>query len=776
MSSNNYTNNLKKDWPYIIVRNRRIIEVNQKFLDMTEYNELELVGDDLLHILKKIRVGPSFDIENIKNQSNYFFFTKSLKIKSFNIKEVDEAQEKLYFFLENNDLNIDEKFPFVHEICSDDYYGIAVYSIPEIILLEANEKYVNFIEEPFNKRENCIGKHIWEIKSEYKGSEYERIWNHVIDTRKMYKVDEYMYDSLNRGITYWRIVIIPLLEDDDLKYCVIMLTEITEQVLHRKKVEEQARIIEEQNRKLEAIIENASDGMFLFNADNSVTFLNEESKKFVYNVLNYKQIGDSYSHTKYFDKDGAEITLDEMPGVRALRGENIKEFFLEARRPDKIFYYTISAKPMGDNKGNLTSALLCCRDITELVNKEKKIVQQKEQLETILDSISDAIMVFNAEGKLIILNSEAQKMYPSLISKSVTEIQAEYKYFDIDGNCLDPKKIGMVKAFKGEKVKNEKVVMIGKGTNRIVELNASPIFDENKHVTSIVLSHRDITERIRQQQQLLNSERERNEAMERSIEMKDDFLSMISHEFRTPINVISTAIQAINFICEKDLTDNLRKYLNTIRQNTFRQLRLVNNLLDITRADAGRIKIHKANIDMVFLTKSIVESVYTYALQKRVKIMFMTSIKKIIVGIDDEKYERILLNLLSNAIKFTPEGKNITVKLYTAKDNLYIEVKDEGIGIPKDKIDEVFKRFGQVDSSLSRQAEGAGIGLSLVKRFVEVLDGTISVRSKEGHGSNFTIKFPCYKVIEELEINPTVDLLDNRLIHSTRVEFSDIYL
>lgn len=274
----------------------------------------------------------------------------------------------------------------------------------------------------------------------------------------------------------------------------------------------------------------------------------------------------------------------------------------------------------------------------------------------------------------------------------------------------------------------------------------------------------------------LQAEIEKNEALEKAMDMKDEFLSLISHEFRTPLNVINTAIQALNYLCGSELSDRSKRYINTIKQNTFRQLRLVNNLLDITRANAGRIKIHKKNIDIVFLTNSIVESVHTYSCQKGIRITFTSFVEKKVIAIDDEKYERILLNLLSNAIKFTPAGKSITVKLCDGKNNIRIEVKDNGIGIPKDKVDVIFERFGQVDSSLSRQAEGSGIGLSLVKKFIDALGGSISVKSKVGQGSTFTIMIPNEKVLEENEVSSTANLLDNRLVQVTTVEFSDIYL
>jgi signal transduction histidine kinase len=224
------------------------------------------------------------------------------------------------------------------------------------------------------------------------------------------------------------------------------------------------------------------------------------------------------------------------------------------------------------------------------------------------------------------------------------------------------------------------------------------------------------------------------------------------------------------------MTEKVKKYIRIIRQNANRQLRLVNNLLDITRANAGSIKVNKRNIDIVFITKAITESVYEFSSQKGIDVTFTSSFSEKIIALDDEKYERIILNLLSNAIKFTPKGKNINVNIYSVKENVCIDVKDSGIGIPKDKIDIIFDKFGQVDSSLSRQAEGSGIGLSLVKKFVEALGGSISVKSEIDYGSTFTVLLPNETVLEEKHEKLMVDLMDNRLVQTTNIEFSDIYL
>jgi signal transduction histidine kinase len=142
---------------------------------------------------------------------------------------------------------------------------------------------------------------------------------------------------------------------------------------------------------------------------------------------------------------------------------------------------------------------------------------------------------------------------------------------------------------------------------------------------------------------------------------------------------------------------------------------------------------------------------------------------------DEEKYERILLNLLSNAIKFTPQNKSIEVKIICQADKVKLMVIDEGIGIPIEKQELIFERFGQVDSSYTRQAEGSGIGLSLVKLMVNVLGGQISVLSKVGVGSCFSVELPDLVVREELDIGALKELIDNRLIQSIAIEFSDIY-
>jgi PAS domain S-box-containing protein len=545
---------------------------------------------------------------------------------------------------------------------------------------------------------------------------------------------------------------------------------------------EDQRTIERQKELLESVIENVSDAMFVYSKDKSVILKNEATKKFLYDTENFKTLGDSLDTLKCFDIHGNKILAQDLPAYRSFRGEKVNNFMVTFQNPDKRLHCRISSNPIYDEYGNVNNVVVCIHDITDIIKQEKQIKEQKEQLEAILNNMEESILVFDKDDKYIIKNNVAIK----LLETVVEDIGSSYrlkKLYHIDESEVSPEEMPAYYVKQGKSLKGKIVYFVANGKKEYIIINGAPITNSKGNFLYGIISILNITEFMQSQhnlelvqKQLLKAEREKNETLEKALEMKDEFLSLISHEFRTPINVISAAIQALNYIYGNELPDKVKGYIETIRRNTFRQLRLVNNLLDITRANSGRIKVNKKNIDIVFLTKAITESVYGYAAQKGVKVTLTSTFKKKIIGIDDEKYERIILNLISNAIKFTSEGNSILVTLRAVKGNICVEVKDDGIGIPPDKFDIIFDKFGQVDSSLSRQAEGTGIGLSLVKMLVKALGGSISVKSKMGKGSTFTVILPDEKAIEEQNETQISDFISNRLIEVINVEFSDIYL
>lgn len=289
-----------------------------------------------------------------------------------------------------------------------------------------------------------------------------------------------------------------------------------------------------------------------------------------------------------------------------------------------------------------------------------------------------------------------------------------------------------------------------------------------------------------------SNERKRMEELENSVEeerqklyeiteydrIKTEFFSNISHELRTPLNVIFSAIQ-MHEIKLKDYysfrNNNAFKYTRIMKQNCYRLLRLVNNIIDVTKIDSGYFYMNENNIDIVNLVESITLSVADYIESKGLSLIFDTDIEEKVMSCDPEKMERIILNLLSNAIKFTSIGGKIMVNIHDCNENICIKVKDTGRGIPADKIDSIFKRFVQVDKSLTRDCEGSGIGLSLVKCLVELHGGTISVESELNKGTEVIIHIP-WKLEEETHKESVCcETIGKDLIERINIEFSDIY-
>ncbi|MGK0468693.1 ATP-binding protein, partial [Clostridium sp.] len=199
--------------------------------------------------------------------------------------------------------------------------------------------------------------------------------------------------------------------------------------------------------------------------------------------------------------------------------------------------------------------------------------------------------------------------------------------------------------------------------------------------------------------------------------IKTEFLANMSHELRTPLNVICSTIQLLKTLDgSKQLGDEkIKYYIKIMNQNSLRLLRLINNIIDTTKLDANYMSLNLKNGDIVYVVEEISQSVAEYIKNNGITLIFDTDVEEKIIAFDEEKIERIMLNLLSNAVKFTKKNGSILVNIYDKGDFVEISVKDTGIGIPKDKLKFIFERFAQIDKSTSRQNEGSGIGLALVK-------------------------------------------------------------
>lgn len=278
------------------------------------------------------------------------------------------------------------------------------------------------------------------------------------------------------------------------------------------------------------------------------------------------------------------------------------------------------------------------------------------------------------------------------------------------------------------------------------------------------------------------SEYKRNEAKNKKLyqmakereQLKTDFIANMSHELRTPLNIITSASMLLEMKSQKEETvssEYILDKLNHINQSSNRLRRLINNLIDISKFDSGFIECKCKNENIVYVVEDIVHEVVDYAKEKNIELIFDTEEEEIISFIDKEKIERVILNLLSNAIKFTNENGKIEVYMKSDNNFIYISIKDNGIGISKEKIDHIFQRFYQVDNLLSRGSEGSGIGLCIVDEIIRMHGGKINIESEINKGTTFEIVL---NVSKSNFIDKEEEKTDRNIKDIVKVEMSDI--
>lgn len=266
--------------------------------------------------------------------------------------------------------------------------------------------------------------------------------------------------------------------------------------------------------------------------------------------------------------------------------------------------------------------------------------------------------------------------------------------------------------------------------------------------------------------------------IENNIKINDELLINVSHELRTPLNIIYSAAQLIELYMKNDEeSKNLDKMvsgINSIKQNSFRLMKIVNNILDLAKIESGRLNLNYSYINIVEVVEDVVQNVAETIRYKQISFTFDTDTEEKYVMVDVEYIERALLNILSNAVKFTGTGGKIFVNVTLNDDFVEIAVRDTGIGIEKKYLDNIFNRFAQVDKSLSKRAEGIGIGLKLSSAIIEAHGGNIDVFSKINKGSTFVIKLPCKKNDTLYTLYNNKVLNYDSLNEMIKIEFSDI--
>lgn len=434
---------------------------------------------------------------------------------------------------------------------------------------------------------------------------------------------------------------------------------------------------------------------------------------------------------------------------------------------EKKIYVEMEFYEYTKNKEDKTIVII--RDISSRKNDQKILKNNQKSYSEFIYILPDGICLISEDLKIKYANKSLLQM---LEVDSLSEIyNLDIKYFinlsKEEENLFDIK-------IKKVNIENKYMVLLEYelmtyNKNKIqVEINAIPFYDDEAHIMLII---KDLTyKKI--------SEMAEKEILDRfkADKIKTEFFANMSHELKTPLNVISSSNQLLEYNYKnskvKDYNDNIKYHINLVRQSSYRIQRLIGNIIDLTKMESGFYNIKLSKHNVVNVVEDLFMKTEKYSSKKDISIIFDTDNEEIYTYIDRIEIERVMLNLLSNCIKFTPNGGEIRVNMYDKENEFKIVVEDNGIGIPENKIGLIFEEFGQADKTLSRNSEGSGIGLSIVKNLIELHDGNIRVKSKENKGTQFIITIPIKNTIKEFyQEDKRIYNIEEKI----SIEFSDIY-
>jgi len=340
---------------------------------------------------------------------------------------------------------------------------------------------------------------------------------------------------------------------------------------------------------------------------------------------------------------------------------------------------------------------------------ESEETTQKNQLETILLHMTDGIIAFNIEGKIIHINPAAKTFLNLNREKDFEEIFGKY---NVDINL-------------------EKIIYLENWTSseqkinledRSINLFFAPFKNENERPAVLIVVIQDITEHVK-----LDSMRKR-------------FVADVSHELKTPITSIMGYAETLS---ENDVDEETsKKFLERICSEAKRMSILVSDLLTLSRYDTSKAKVRKTEFDLGELVKYAFEGLDLEMKKKSQNGECFVTSNVPLVYADKDGIQRVIINILSNAIKYTPEGGTIKAYVGFVYNDAYIKIIDTGIGIPKEDLDKIFERFYRVDKARTREMGGTGLGLSIAKEILDQNDGMIDIKSEAGKGTEVVIRIP----------------------------------
>lgn len=594
------------------------------------------------------------------------------------------------------------------------------------------------------------------------------------------RVDQAVQTALNEGEGY-RITVRLVRPDGSIRYAdtrcevelddhgnVARLLGTVQDVTERKKAEEK---IEFQAKLLSFI----GQAVIATDAKGNITYMNAAAEN-LYGWSEEEALGKPILNVTP-SPNSQEKAKEIMKTLR--QGKSWSGEFLVKHRDGSDFFAQVTDTPILDENGNLIGIIGVSQDITERKAMDEELRKSASEMRTLIHAIPDIVYFKNRDGRYLIVNRTFEDFFHITSDEAFGKTDQDILPPNLAEACLDSDK----EAIKtGNTVHSEEYLKTESGENIIFESIKTPLSDDKGNVIGIVGISRDITERIKAEQKLKRAHDEletrvkertedlsranlqlKKEIKERKLTQvalqkardvaeaanraKSEFLANMSHELRTPLNAILGYAQILRK--DTNLTERQLDALDTIKHSGDHLLALINEVLDISKIEAGKMELELTEFNFPQFLHDIAKMIRANAKQKGLKFTYMVDDRlPTFVKTDEKKLEEVLLNLLGNAIKYTqkgevifnverdetsdqeePDGKSVSTYRFV--------VKDTGVGIPTDRLDDIFSPFQQIKIQKYRQVDGTGLGLAISQKYIELLGGEIGVESRIGEGSTF---------------------------------------
>ncbi|WP_226587440.1 hybrid sensor histidine kinase/response regulator [Microseira wollei] len=506
-----------------------------------------------------------------------------------------------------------------------------------------------------------------------------------------------------------------------------------------KKHRRTTKLLEIKQGEFEAIFESIPDAVILADLNLKIMMCNPAFTN-LFGYESQEAINQEYQMIWKKNKISLTTVLNNIDNLRSY------EMVYFRKNGEKFIGDTINTL-VKDADGNTIGLLGIIRDITEQKRAEEEIAMLNHQKSLILQSAGEGIYGVNREGETTFINPVAAKMLGYEQSELIGEpMHSLLHHSKADGTDYPLEECPVYKSLKDGTIHHitNEVFWRKNGSSFPVEYVSTPI-QEQGEIVGAVITFKDITER---------------QAIE---QIKNEFIAVVSHELRTPLTAIHGALNLLSSGLVDANSEKGRRVIAIAEENSDRLVRIVNDILDLERLQSGKMGLSKQPCNAADLMVKAIDSMQEMA--NRSKVTLSVSPQSIRLNVDSDRILQVLTNLLSNAIKFSPQGATVWLTVEQRgdleqrstgvspvgageqvsrgeKSTVLFQVKDQGRGIPAEKIDTIFERFHQVDASDSRKQGGTGLGLAICRSIVQQHGGEIWVESRVGEGSNFYFTLP----------------------------------